>query len=131
MDFNRVFLVCFFLFVIAGFSYVFTGCQTFTDENLGQTLTLEADINGWVGDCFSLNTTDDSNYLEIDCDNYKIGLAPNIIDSNGNIYRLFDINQNINKITFRNCDINIVNSFAKDNSFSPDYSTFFKFNGIV
>jgi len=31
--------------VIAGFSYAFTGCQTFTDENLGQTLTLEADIN--------------------------------------------------------------------------------------
>ena len=131
MRFVYLFFLVISICVLSGFSYAFTGCQTFTDENLGQTLTLEADINGWVGDCFSLNTTDDSNYLEIDCDNYKIGLAPNIIDSNGDSYRLFDINQDINKITFRNCDINIVNSFAKDNSFSPDYSTFFKFNGIV
>lgn len=65
--------------------------------------------------------------MEIDCDNYKIGLAPNIIDSNGDSYRLFDINQDINKITFRNCDINIVNSFAQD-SFAQDYSTFCKFS---
>lgn len=85
----------------AGFSYAFTGCQTIVDANLGQTLTLEANIDGWSGNCFILNTTDDSNYLTIDCNNYSV-------DSNTASSRFFHQNAKaITTVSFRNCDINL------------------------
>ncbi len=100
------------LALFSGFSYAFTGCQTIVDANLGQTLTLEDNITGWSGSCFSLNFADpnagDNNYLEIACDDFSI-------DSNAVSSIFFDQNNfDINRVYFWGCDINMS---ATDNIF--------------
>lgn len=100
------FLVFLGLFLISG-AFAFTSCTTFTDDNLGQTLTLDADINGFSNPvCFQLDDTftDDSNYLEIDCNGHSIDVNTDFAD-------LFWSNsKNLATLTFKNCDINSYSS---------------------
>jgi len=79
------------------------GCGTITDDDLGQTLNLTADIDGWSGDfgeCFEFSflSPQDDNYLEIDCGGHYI-------DSNNSSQYLFYLDADLGNITLRNCDI--------------------------
>jgi len=115
-NFNFAYKV--FIFAILSlflFSFLYpdsttTGCMNIYDDNLGQTITLTQDINGFTDSCFKLDDTftDDSNYLEIDC-NYRS------IDINQSSLGLFESNNlDLNSITFRRCDFNFIDSTSFD-----------------
>lgn len=96
-----IFFLC-FLILSCGLLYSLdiNTCLDLNEDYLNTTLYLTQDLNNWGTTCFSLNNSTISDYLEIDCNDHEI-----YRDNDG---LLFDQNSyDINKIIFKNCDINI------------------------
>ena len=93
------FLIFFFMFFSFGSALNISGCMDINSDYFGQTITLEQNIASWSGNCFTLQSSDDTNYFELDC-NYKS------ITSDATSINLFDTNNlDINRIAFKNCNI--------------------------